>query len=135
MIYDENDPTYGANWLMIKESTGTTEQTAKRWKQHPEQIPPAAAKIIKFAAWGHLEEIAGKDWINFQITNGQFFIPGFKKGFTPGELQAMFFELQELRHLRIQCRNLTAENEQLKTNATKYRAMLTGKKGVIHYGL
>lgn len=116
MITQEHeDATYGAGYPLIMQVTGASKATACRWKKQPDSIPEAAKRLIRFAVWGDLAEVFGKEWENFKIVKGKLYPPLFRGGFTPVEIGAMFFKVQEVGALRrdvIQLRlELEAEKE------------------------
>jgi hypothetical protein len=51
----------------------------------------------------------GPDWAGFTLTRAGLQVPGWRRPFTPGELQATFWTVQELGTLRAQVRQLQSE--------------------------
>jgi len=72
-------------------------KTIKRWKTGKNRIPEAVKLLMKFIKWGDLSGIGGKEWEGFTIgwQDKKFYIPAFKDGFTPGQLNALFFRVQD----------------------------------------
>ena len=101
-----NDPTYGASIAFIRSVTGASERTARRWKADPARMPESMAKLVRFAVFGDLDQIAGDRWHDFKLLRGKLYAPLFRDGFTPQQISGMFFELQELRYLRGEVKRL-----------------------------
>lgn len=108
MIYSD-DPTYGASIPYIQQVTGAPFSTARRWKLNPAKMPDCAARLVRFAVFGDLTEILGQEWRGFEFRGGLLYPPYFRGGFTPLQIAAMFFELQELRGLRREVKMLKAQ--------------------------
>lgn len=104
-----DDATYGASTAFIQQVTGASPATARRWKARPHTMPPCAARLVRFAVFGDLEVILGSEWKNFTFSQGKLHPPFFRGGFSPLQICAMFFELQELRHLRREVSRLAAD--------------------------
>ena len=123
-----NDPTYGASLSLIQQATGAPASTARRWKANPASMPPAAARLTRFAVFGDLTEVFGSDWHGFTLAHGKLYAPYHHGGFTPLQIAGMFFELQELRHLRNHTRQLVTELAAEKSTAwanAKIRSLAT----------
>lgn len=123
-----NDPTYGASADLIQQATGASRSTARRWKAHPDKMPPCAARLTRFAVYGDLAEILGPDWSGFVHSQGKLYPPFFRGGFTPGEICAMFFEVRELRWLRYERQRLIT---QMEIERSKAWAMLKVREVVL----
>lgn len=95
--------------------------TLRRWKTGKARIPQAAAIAIRLYFDGDLAAIGGDDWQGFRFCDNLLFIPGWKYGFKPGEVCAMFFQVQELRHHRNEVRMLHERVEALQKDIEKER--------------
>lgn len=127
MITQESeDATYGAGTGLIQEATGATQATAYRWKKHPQTIPEAAKRLIRFNVWGDLSEIFGKEWDGFKLVKGKLYPPFFRGGFTPLEIAAMFFQLQELHQTRRDIKHAERQLAEEKARNEKLRKMIIG---------
>lgn len=126
MIYSD-DPTYGAGVPFIRSVTGASERTARRWKADPARMPEAAARLVRFAVWGDLDNIAGETWAEFKLLRGKLYAPLFRDGFTPEQIKGMFFELQELRYLR---REVAQLREQLAALESLHRTLRAARDAV-----
>lgn len=104
-----NDPTYGASIQLIQQVTGASPATARRWKAHPDKMPPCAARLTRFAVFGDLGEILGPDWQGFGCSREKIYPPFFHGGFTAAQICAMFFEVRELRWLRYEVKRLSTD--------------------------
>lgn len=109
-MISSNDPTYGASVDLIQQVTGAPASTARRWKRKPDTMPSCAARLVRFAVFGDLEEIFGDAWHGFRLGNDRkLYPPFFRGGFTPEQICAMFFEVRELRWLRREVASLAAD--------------------------
>jgi hypothetical protein len=84
-------------------------RTLKRWKEGTAAVPFAAFLLLKLKLEGDLATLAGKPWEGFQLRQGKLYLPYFKRGLEPMQICALFFEVQELRHLRREVQRLGAE--------------------------
>jgi hypothetical protein len=66
----------------------------------------------------------GEDWENFRIAGGLFYHPSWRRGFTAGELRAMFYQVQVANELTRQTKQLKAdaERQQIALDAAEQRA-------------
>jgi len=103
------DATYGASVEFIQQVTGAPASTARRWKAKPDTMPECAKRLVRFAVFGDLEVILGSEFKNFTFSQGKIYPPFFRGGFSAVQICAMFFEIQELRHLRREVQRLSAD--------------------------
>lgn len=108
-MISSDDPTYGASVLYIQQVTGAPNATARRWKLNPAMMPNTAARLVKFAVFGDLALILGSTWAGFEYRGGMIYPPFFRGGFTPLQIAAMFYEMQELRELRREVKRLNTQ--------------------------
>lgn len=128
MITQEHeDATYGVGVDQIQRATGATQATAYRWKKQPATIPEAAKRLIRFAVWGDLAEIFGKEWEGFKIVKGKLYPPFFRGGFTPLEIAAMFFQMQELHQTRRDIKHIEKLLADERERSAKLCAMVVGR--------
>lgn len=86
--------------------TGCGVSTARRWKAQPDTMPESARRIIGYHFCHDLSIIWGKDWAHFRFVDGELFAPGWRNGFDPYAIQAMFFRVQQVRCLESSVRQL-----------------------------
>lgn len=80
-----------------------------------------------------LAALAGPAWDGYEIHNGRLFVPGYRgAGYTPDDLLAQFWQLQELYTLRRENARLKAEalaaqeaQDRAESRAEWYRRQLT----------
>ncbi len=101
----------------ISRITGATQRTIRRWQDGSTAVPDMALRLLTLLIDGELMSSQGKDWQDFRFRDGLLYIPGWTRGFAPGELRAMFFRLQALT-------SLEAENARLKTSIDKHEKVL-----------
>lgn len=87
-------------------------------------MPEAARRLVRFAVWGDLNEVFGEDWEGFKIVKGKLYPPNFRGGFTPLEIGAMFYEMQELRATRREIKQVRALLEQERERCEKLHGMI-----------
>lgn len=119
-----NDPTYGASIAFIMQVTDAPLTTATRWKKNPDKMPACAAKLVRFAVFGDLSEILGRDWKGFRFAGNMLYPPYFRGGFSPLQIAAMFFERQELLQYR------RDNNLRDKNRVIYYRELSDAKKAL-----
>ena len=105
-MIDHREEFRYATTEQITQATGCTTATAKRWKAKPDSMPEMARRLIAYQNCYELAPIWGKDWEHFQFHSGQLFAPGWREGFTPEQIQFMFFQVQDVGYLRAQVRQL-----------------------------
>ncbi|MBZ0105519.1 MAG: hypothetical protein K8H84_07790 [Sulfuricella denitrificans] len=70
------------------------------------------AKTVKGIPPEKLITLAGPDWVNFSFgRDGLFYIEGWRRGFTPGEIRAQFYQVQLVRALTHQAATAKADTE------------------------
>jgi hypothetical protein len=98
-------------------------RTLKRWRSGEVKPPIAVCLLLRFINWGELSSLGGEDWKGFTIgrQDHKLYLPCFRAGFTPYELQAMFFTTQDawqdkrdLKHVSSQFAESFAEIARLK---------------------
>lgn len=55
---------------------------------------------------GDAAALLGNAWNGFYFQNGELFIPGWKYGFNPYQVKAMFFQVQQVRALENELRTM-----------------------------
>ena len=99
--YDER---YLADYLQISLAT------FRRWKSGQSNPPHAALLLLSLKLRGDLAVIGGEGWDGFTIDRtSKLYVPYFHRGFTPDAIKAMFFNVQELRHLRGEVKRLNGK--------------------------
>lgn len=99
---------------------GVSARSVKRWKAgHP--LPPTIERLLRIR-YGDLSGLLGPDWEGFTFgQDGKLYPPFFRGGFTALQICGMFFELQELRHLRREVKRLSGELAQERSNGWAVR--------------
>jgi hypothetical protein len=103
---------------------GVSPATLRRWKTGQSRIPQSAILALRLHLDGDLSALGGDDWAGFRLVNGQFFIPGWRNGWTPGNLCALFFNVQELPAIRSELKQARTALQEAKaaTEMERYRA-------------
>ena len=92
--------------------------TVQRWKQGIIKLPETVRLLMYYIKWGELSGIGGKEWKGFKIgwQDKLLYIPGWKYGFNPRAIKAMFFEVKLIDQLK---RELKFSEEKLKETQLK----------------
>lgn len=91
----------------IADFLGIDARTVRRYKAGQE-MPSTVFKLLQLR-YGDLAGVLGSDWEGFTLGHdGKLYPPFFRGGFSALQICAMFFELQELRHLRHEVKRLTS---------------------------
>lgn len=85
-------------------------KTFRRYKRGTSKIPHAATIALRLYLDGDLSAVGGKDWEHFYFgRDGRFYMPGWKYGWEPGELRALFFTKQLAAHWEREAKKLERE--------------------------
>ena len=114
MINWTNDACEHATIEDIIAATGCSLSTAKRWKKNHKTMPESARRCVRYRVRLELAEIWGKDWQHFKFIRGELVAPGWRRGFNPFDIQAMFFKVQLVRVLQSEARQLKRDLEREK---------------------
>lgn len=127
MIFQEHeDATYGAGIELIQKTTGAPYSTAARWKKKPDAMPEAARRLCRFAVFGDVSEVFGKEWEGFTLAGGKLYPPLFRRGFTPEEIGGLFFTQQNLFQTQSDLKNATRLLEAERKRSAQLKALLVG---------
>lgn len=90
---------------VIAECLGVSIKTAYRYKAGAE-LPEPARRLLKVRL-GDLAGLMGDQWQGFTFgRDGKLYLPGWRGGFDPHQIRAMFFHCHEVRHLECRCSEL-----------------------------
>lgn len=92
--------------LSIAEFLGVAPRTVKRWKAGRVALPEPCRKLLRLRFEGDASALLGNGWEGFYFQRGELFIPGWRYGFNPDQIRGMFFEVQEVRALRRELRQV-----------------------------
>lgn len=109
---------------------GVTAKTIERWKAG-QPMPTAAFKLMQLR-YGDLSALGGSDWEGFTLgQDGKMYLPGWRGGFEPFAIRAMFYQVQLVRHLESQVREVKRREHLLEQDlaqalnqALKYRRLV-----------
>ena len=91
---------------------GVTAKTIGRWRAS-NRVPIAIERLLRIRA-GDLAAVFGPDWAGVTIEGGRIHVPHFARGFTPHQLQALFFTQQEMWYWRSLARRRASEIARLR---------------------
>jgi transcriptional regulator with XRE-family HTH domain len=102
----------------IADYLGVSIKTVKRWKSGI-PMPTAAFKLMQ-VRFGDLSGLLGAEWEGFtfgrQLDDPKLYLPGWRGGFEPYAIRAMFFQVQQVRALEAQIREAKRREEILETD-------------------
>lgn len=111
---DQNDLLFG-DPAPIAEFLGVTIATVKRW-QAGAPMPTAAFKLMQLK-YGDLSGLIGKQWEGFSFgTDGKLYLPCWRGGFSAADIRGMFFQVQQVKTLEAQIRDLKRRNDALEAD-------------------
>ena len=112
----------------IEKITGEKPEKIKRWKKGVTKIPESAIRLLRLYFNGEASGLLGKDWEGFYFKDALFYVPEWRRGFTPHEIRSMFWKCQlvsslerEIRLLKQEIAEQTAEIEELEDKVNFYR--------------
>lgn len=121
------DPAWIAAYLKIKP------RTLKRWKEGTSAVPHSAVLALKTKLDGEVACFAGEGWKGFFFAkDGKLYLPYFKRGLEPMQLCAMFFQVQELHHMRRELRRLETTLKEHQANTWALHKVNELLKGTHH---
>lgn len=79
---------------------GVNIRTIKRWKDGAVPLPVPCRKLLALRFDGDVTALMGNSWSGFYFgADGEFYIPGWKYGFSSSQIRGMFFQVQQVRAL------------------------------------
>lgn len=123
----------GATANELAEYFDTDPRTVRRWKSGDTPIPGAVARLTRMRYTDDASALLGKEWEGYRFgSDGQLYVPGWRGGFDPHAIKALFFRTQLVGHLEAKQRAMEkriAELEQdvIEANiaAAKYRGLVS----------
>lgn len=115
----------------IERITGEDLKTIKQWKKGTKKVPVSAIRLLRLYIEGDASALLGKDWDGHIFRNNLLFIPEWRRGLTPGEIRALFWQVQqiwslkrEIDLLKQEIEKLGEENNVLEVRAAFYKRQL-----------
>lgn len=91
-----SDLVAGCDEKTLAAFLGVSLLTFRRYKSGESRPPAAAVKLLRLHLDGDLAAVGGPDWDGFRLAkDGKFYHPFWGRGFTPWQLKALFFEVQD----------------------------------------
>ena len=100
--------------ISIQETERITEEKPekiKRWKKGITKNPVLVIRLLKFCINGDASGLLGNDWEGYYFKNAWFYVPEWRRGFTPHEIRALFWKCQQIISLESELRRLKQEIE------------------------
>lgn len=112
----------------IEKTTGEKPEKIKRWKKGVTKIPESVIRLLRLYFNGEASGLLGKDWEGFYFKDALFYVPEWRRGFTPHEIRAFFWKCQlvsslerEIKILKQEVEKQNNEIENLENKANFYR--------------
>ncbi|MDO9011404.1 MAG: hypothetical protein Q7U78_06290 [Gallionella sp.] len=94
---------------------GVTLKTAQRW-QAGAPLPTPCRRLLQIR-YGDLSGLLGDNWDGYTFgRDGKLHLPGWRGGFDPDQIRAMFFQVQQVRSLQSKIRELERRESMLETD-------------------
>lgn len=115
----------------IERITGEDLKTIKQWKKGTRKVPASAIRLLRLYIEGDASALLGKDWDGHVFRDNMLFIPEWRRGLTPGEIRALFWQVQlisslkrEIELLKEELERRSNEFDSLEVKADFYRRQL-----------
>jgi hypothetical protein len=124
----------------IEKITGEKPEKIKRWKKGITKVPESVIRLLKLYIDGDASGLLGKEWEGFYFKGELFYVPEWRRGFTPHEIKALFWRCQlvsslerEIKILKqeIDRQNTEIENLEIKANFYRQQVVLESRFGMM----
>jgi len=95
----------------IERITGEKPEKIKRWKKGITKIPESVIRLLKLYVNGDASGLLGKEWEGYYFKDELFYVPEWRRGFTPHEIRSLFWKCQQIRNLNNEINLLKQELE------------------------
>lgn len=106
----------GMNQQFIADYLRISPKTLQRYKSGATAVPHSTVIALRLKLSGDLAALAGPDWAGFILNDGRLYLPGWRGGFEPQAIRAMFFQVQQVRSLESQIRELERRESNLEAD-------------------
>lgn len=93
----------------IASTLGVSVRTAHRYKSGAQPLPEPCRRLLQLRVHGDLSALVGEAWAGFQMADGLLYLPGWRNGFDPAQIRALFFTQQECAALRAELKVLRSK--------------------------
>lgn len=98
--YDFNLLAGGIDDEILGSYLGVHRTTVSRYRNGQCVIPGAVSRLMRMRFSDDASLLLGTEWEGFRFgSDGLLYVPGWRRGFDPHELKAMFFRTQHVSHL------------------------------------
>lgn len=84
-------------------------RTITNWRRGRPEAPYAARALLFLRLGGDMATVWGNGWEGFKMRPDAFFHPFWRRGYTPGELKAFFYQVQVFQRMERDVEDLRAE--------------------------
>lgn len=126
-----NDLIKSISCQEIERITGENQKIIKQWKKGTKKISEPAARLLRLYILGEASALLGKDWDGHYFKDNQLYIPEWRRGLTPHEIRALFWQVQQIwslkREIELLKRDIEKQTEEiisLEVKADFYRRQL-----------
>ena len=95
----------------IERITGENQKTIKQWKKGTKKVSESAKRLLRLYILGEASALLGKDWDGHYFRDNLLYIPEWRRGLAPGEIRALFWQVQQIWSLK---REIDLLNQELK---------------------
>lgn len=88
---------------------GITARQVHNYKTGKTPLPAPCRRLLQLRAHGDLSALHGDAWDGFQMVDGLMYLPGWRNGFDPAQIRALFFTQQECAALRAELKVLRSK--------------------------
>lgn len=100
---DQGELLYGVSIAELVRWCSVDRTTASRWKTCTSRAPGAALALVAFRVYGEAGPVLGESWMGWRVGRDELlYPPGYRRGYSAGEILALPFVYGELAALRLQ---------------------------------
>jgi hypothetical protein len=134
MLADEfSELVHGVSAEVLAEYFDVDPRTVRRWKSGEVEIPGAVARLTRMRYTDDAAALLGKEWAGYRFgSDGKLYVPGWRGGFDPHAIKALFFRTQLVGHLEAKQRAMEKRIAKLEQDvieadiaAAKYRGLVS----------
>jgi len=104
-------------------------RTFRRWKNGTAAVPETTVRLLRLRLYGDVSALMGDGWKGFYFgRDGLLYLPGWKYGWKPEEISALFFTRQELRAAKADLIDTRKANASLAADLAKLRDLVWAEK-------
>lgn len=103
----------------IEKITGENLKTIKKWKKGTRKVSESASRLLRLYILGEASALLGNEWDGHYFRNNLLYIPEWRRGLAPGEIRALFWQVQQILSLKREIDLLKEELERRNKDINK----------------